>query len=391
MKPKAKNKCDFPIVLVFHSSSRTPWNEAFEGMSAYAKESGWKLQLVEEPIDEVQVDRMIQFWRPLGCIAECGCDVHGAFLPQRFRDCPSVFMNPVVAMPKATPSVVQDNRRIGELAARELAGLGLDHFAFLGFSDYPWSRVREEGFLSLMALNGIECEKFLIPHVGVSWNEVVEGREFAEFLLGLPQPCGVFASNDLLAESALNICRKNNIAVPYGLSVIGVDNDKTCCELATPSLTSIDVNFRQQGYRVAEYLGDIVSGKGSIAGRRFFDLFSIVRRQSTRRLAKKSKAIASALEFIRLNACSGISSRDVVVGFAQSRRRAEQRFRQSIGHSILDEINAVRIARAKELLLVPGFPIEGIAAKCGFKSTAHMRVIFSRATGMSLRNWRKVH
>ena len=391
MKPTTKGKCDFPIVLVFHSSSRTPWNEAFEGMSAYAKETGWKLQLVEEPVDEVQVDRMIQFWRPLGCIAECGCDVHGAFSPQRFKGCPSVFMNPVVAMPKTTPAIVQANRRIGALAARELAGLGLDHFAFLGFSDYPWSQAREEGFLSMMSSNGVRCEKFLIPHLGVSWNEFVESAGFAEFLLGLPQPCGVFAANDLLAESALNICRKNNISVPFGLSVMGVDNDTTCCELATPSLTSIDVNFRQQGYRVAEALGDIVSGKGVFEGKRFFDLFSIVRRQSTRRLATKSKAIASALEFIRLNACKGISSRDVVGRFEQSRRRAEQRFRQGVGHSILDEINAVRVARAKELLLVPAFPIEGIAAKCGFKSTAHMRVIFSRATGMSLRDWRNAH
>jgi len=177
MKPTAK--CDFPIVLVFHSSSRTPWNEAFEGMSAYAKEAGWKLQLVEEPVDEVQVDRMIQFWRPLGCIAECGCDIHGAFSPQRFNGCPSVFMNPVVAMPKATSAIMQDNRRIGALAARELAGLRLDHFAFLGFSDYPWSQAREEGFLSMMSSNGVKCDKFLVPHVGVSWNEFVESAGFA--------------------------------------------------------------------------------------------------------------------------------------------------------------------------------------------------------------------
>ena len=170
--------------------------------------------------------------------------------------------------------------------------------------------------------------------------------------------------------------------------MIGVDNDESSCESAIPTLTSIQVNFRRQGYCAAAYLDDMIAGRAT-AEKRMFDVFSVVRRQSTRRLAHTARDITSVLEFIRLNACKGISSRDVLGRFAHSRRRAEQRFRACTGHSILDEINTVRLAKAKERLLVPDCPIESIAAQCGFRSTAHLRVLFRRETGLSLREWRK--
>lgn len=382
---------DIPLVLVFHTSSRAPWNEAFAGMSAYAREVGWKLMLIEEDVGaRVSVDRMIQFWQPVGCLVEGGCDVQGHFTPDLFAARPCVFMNTVVELPASVASFQHDNRSIGELAARELIAQGLDRFAFLGFRDYRWSREREFGFRSFLSSSGVAFETFFVPTEGVSWNAYVGSREFAQFLHHLPQPCGLFAANDLLAEAALNVCRKNHISSPDDLSVIGVDNDVSSCESAVPTLSSIQVNFRRQGYCVAAYLDELIAGK-AVAERRLFDSFSVVRRQSTRRLAKNTKDIASALEFIRLNACKGISSRDVLTGFVHSRRRVEQRFRACTGHSILDEINAVRLARAMELLLEPDRPIESIAAQCGFQSTAHLRVLFHRETGLSLRDWRKQH
>ena len=385
------NRPDIPLVLVFHTSGRTPWSETFDGMSAYAREVGWKLMLIEEDVGaRVSADRMIQFWQPVGCLVECGCDVKGHFMPELFAARPCVFMNTVVELSAEVASFQHDNRRIGELAARELIAQGLDRFAFLGFQDYRWSWERECGFRSFLASSGVACETLSIPTEGVSWNAYVWSRDFAQFLHRLPQPCGLFAANDLLAETALNVCQKNHIASPDGLSVIGVDNDVSSCESAIPTLTSIQVNFRRQGYSVAAYLDDLIAGR-AVAERRLFDSFSVVRRQSTRRLAQRAKDIASALEFIRLNACTGISSRDALNGCAHSRRRAEPRFRACTGHSILDEINAVRLARAMELLLEPDRPIESIAAQCGFKSTAHLRVLFRRETGLSLRDWRKMH
>ena len=388
-----KRKDNIPLVLVFHSSVRAPWSEAYAGMSAFARETGWKMQLVEDgnlnrPLPE-EVKRMIQFWNPIGCIVECGCDVKGQFSQQMFAECPCVFMNPVSDLAESTASVTHDNRKIGEMAVCELMSQGLTRLAFLGFSDYRWSVEREKGFAQALAPHRVTYDQYWVPTEGESWSAYVERPGFSQFLMNLPKPCGLFAANDLLAESALNVCRKNRIAVPDDIAVIGVDNDVESCESAIPTLSSIQIHFMQQGYCVASYLGELIAGK-AMPEARLFDSFSVVRRQSTRCLAPKVKDAAAMLEFIRLNACNGISSKDVFTRFAsRSRRRAEQRFRFAAGHSVLDEINAVRIERAKELLGMPDCPIESIAEQCGFRSSAHLRVLFRRNTGMSMREWRK--
>ena len=55
----------------------------------------------------------------------------------------------------------------------------------------------------------------------------------------------------------------------------------------------------------------------------------------------------------------------------------------------LQEIAAVRLARVKELLARTDVPIESIAARCGWQSSARLRVFFREMEGISLREWRK--
>ena len=68
---------------------------------------------------------------------------------------------------------------------------------------------------------------------------------------------------------------------------------------------------------------------------------------------------------------------------------AEMRFRQIVGHSILDEIQAVRLEKAKELLSNSRQDISAISNFCGFKTPNALWKFFRQETGLSPSAWRE--
>ena len=87
-----------------------------------------------------------------------------------------------------------------------------------------------------------------------------------------------------------------------------------------------------------------------------------------------------ALTLIRERACEGLRSRDVIACMKVSRRLAEMRFRENRGHSILDEIQDVRIEHAKQLLRISHVSVKAVANMCGYSSEAAFRKIYRKIT-----------
>jgi LacI family transcriptional regulator len=114
----------------------------------------------------------------------------------------------------------------------------------------------------------------------------------------------------------------------------------------------------------------------------------IIRRASTRTYAHYDPEVTAALEFIRRHACEGISSADALTIFKCSRRMAEMRFRRTTGHSILDEIQAVRLDKAKNLLANSQMDMSAIANFCGFSAAKAFWKFFRQKTGVSPSQWR---
>jgi transcriptional regulator GlxA family with amidase domain len=72
-----------------------------------------------------------------------------------------------------------------------------------------------------------------------------------------------------------------------------------------------------------------------------------------------------------------------------SRRLSELRFREMMGHSILDEIMNIRLEKVCFLLSRTDTAIGAIAAQCGFGSDIALSKLFHRRFDMSLLAWRK--
>ena len=94
------------------------------------------------------------------------------------------------------------------------------------------------------------------------------------------------------------------------------------------------------------------------------------------------------MEIIRRKASDGLEPRDLAARFPVSRRLFEIRFREAMGHSILDEIRQVRLERVLAFLTGTDMPISAISDFCGFGSGDALRELFHARMGMSMREFR---
>ena len=389
---KVRTKRD-KVVLVFHSSNRSSWHETLAGIARHANKEGWRLQPLEHVTTRKNIVELLDFWHPDGIIAECGVDEQGLFVPDAFGKVPTVYL--VCDTTRLKPNslrVNHDSASVGWLAARELLVEGMRSFGYFGVEGLFWSEERGRYFAEALSMNGYECETFLRRlDEGTAKGGMAGSRQrLAEWLKSLPKPCGLLAANDMLALDAINVCAEAGVKVPEDVSILGIDNDEVACENVRPTLSSIKPNFEEAGHMAAELLDMRLGSKGSLRSerQRLFPAGGIVHRASTMRLKRSDKSVAKALEMIRTRACDGLQPKDVFAVLPESRRTIEKRFQELRGCSLLDEICAVRMARVKELLSRREVAIETIAARCGWRSTARLRVLFREVEGISMSEWR---
>ena len=98
--------------------------------------------------------------------------------------------------------------------------------------------------------------------------------------------------------------------------------------------------------------------------------------------------VRRAIEFVRRNACAGVEPPQVIAEMGCSRSLANLRFRQATGHTILDEIHAVRLADVKELMLKPTLDVASIPDFCGYASLTDLRRVFKQRVGCTMRQFR---
>ena len=377
------------VILYFQPATKSSAPEKLAGVMEIAEKSRLHVQIIEEPPTTRCIRELIDFWHPLGAIAECGGE-YNDLDTTAFDGIPTVFLthNPNTLGEKSF-AVLHDSGETARLAARELLLTGYEHFAYIPFpEDRFWSEERGTGFSTAIVVNGRDCRTF---------NSTARGtrrqRALVDFLRALPKPCAAFAANDRIASEVLAAANFARLSVPDELSVLGVDNFEQICDHTTPALSSIEPDFRRGGnLAMLMLLAVIRSGKSFRGARiRHFGPLRIVRRASTRLLKRGDPAVQQALELIRHKACLGLTADQVAKTLPCSRRMADIRFAQVVGHTILEEIHAVQLERAKQLLLEPNQLLKSISDFCGFSHPNSLRKFFLKETGLTLSGWRKKH
>jgi AraC-like DNA-binding protein len=99
--------------------------------------------------------------------------------------------------------------------------------------------------------------------------------------------------------------------------------------------------------------------------------------------------VSQALEFIWTRSHLAISVPQIAKQSGLTRRTLERRFQSALGHSILDEIVACRLNRAKRLLMETELPIKVVTYLSGFTSEERLRAVFLERIGVSPTQFRK--
>lgn len=371
------------------------------GVSDWAREAGWAVDVVEGRHFGGRPDfrLWIDFWHPDGLLVDPDY-AHEALADEAARALPTVIWDAAKTpgLPKNCARVVSDSRAIADAAVRELLRAGHSRLAFVpALGDPPYSRERAEAFAASAAAFGHPATAYEAP--GPAADASVFQNGLARFLGRIGGHCGVFAANDPTAALVLKACEMARLRVPEDVAVVGVDDTAEYCERSAPTVSSIRVDIERGGREGAALLASLAAGRaknrrrpGNAAAETgpvaHYGVQSVVRRASTTVLLVQDYRVKSALEWIRLNACGRIDVADAVAAMGCSRRLADLRFRKATGRTILEEIHARRLERAKELLKFTDVPIEEIPARCGYVPGPFLGILFKRATGMTMRQWR---
>ena len=348
------------------------------------------VHVIDEPASGERVRELVRFWRCQGVIIESGSrgeKINSGAL----GTVPAVFFNhDLETLPEHSFTVSHDSRSTGRLAAKELMLSGMRNFAFIpAFSNPFWSQERELGFSEALKVNEFKPQVFLWPkHLR---DNLKKSSLLQRFLSDLPKPCALFAANDTTAAEVISSARLLKIAIPDDLAVIGVDDNVELCEHSHPTLSSIKPDFRRGGNLAMLMLLAVMRDGQKYRGARHltFDDLGVVRRLSTKPLLRPDPTVRDALDLIRRKACNGLTAAEVAKIFPCSRRMADLRFTRAVGHTILDEIQTIRLSRAQQMLLNPNQELKTIADFCGFRNSNSLRKFFLKKTGVTMSEWRR--
>jgi len=386
-------------VILFEASLNPSACDAYEAICRFAMDGfgRWQLHTVEYGIaDEMlksnalakvpDIPELVRLWKPHGVIVECSgrrpqlpLEQFGK-IPVVLLDCPSK-----LSVGKAV-CVSPDDRSIVREAARELLSLGLSSYAYLPYpAQTAWSVQRGREFERLAKANGRTVVRLdAVQGVSDAGERV---RSITCQLERLTKPTGIFAVNDEMARLVVSACGVAGLSVPDDVAVIGVDNDIRLCELDSVSISSVAVDFSELGRTAAQLLDEAMTYLRRHRGSVELTAVRLVRRSSTSRLKCADAHVRHALEVIRRHACQGLSPADVAREMGYSRRFADARFVATLGHTLQEEIHAVRLAKVKELLSKPGVVLSAIPDLCGYGSMSDLCRDFKKRTGKTLRMW----
>ena len=260
------------------------------------------------------------------------------------------------------PNLTANYEKMGAMAADAFLESGFHHFAFFGYRGVCWSDGRRHGFRDRLKEAGFTLEEGdRIRGENYFWS--YDQPKIWKWLLSLPKPVGILASDDTQAAILIETCNTYGIRVPYDVAIIGVDNDEVTCTLSQPDISSVDVDIERGGYQTARMIARMVKDPTYPGEDVVMQPLRLVLRRSSNAVATTDTAVHAALEYIHNNLRHKIQVSDVLQHVPLSRRLLEQRFLKATGVSVYQYIMRKRIQYFADLLLDSNDSITNVAAQ----------------------------
>ena len=376
------------VAVIIHTE-RAYHRKILRGIGAYVHEAGnWSLYIEDQSLQKLPD---LDNWHGDGIILAFGiqsviktaCRMR---LPTVRIEGGSIGYDPASQI----PNFRTDNAAIGRLGAKHLIEHGFTRLAFCGFPFdrmNPWCAERATAFQHCAREHRLPCAIYT-GRVTIVRKWINLQHELTVWLESLEKPLGLLAANDDRARHVLEACRAIGLRVPEDVAVLGVDNDEVMCELTDPPLSSIEHGAASLGYQAAALLDRLMAGKRARKLQTLVEPEGVVTRHSTDVLAIADPEVAAAMAFVHQHSCEPIGVANVVKAVGVSRSTLEARFK-AVGRTIHNEIQRLRVERARFLIATTDLPIKQIAAMAGFAHVHYMTTIFRQSTGWTPAEYRK--
>ena len=146
-------------------------------------------------------------------------------------------------------------------------------------------------------------------------------------------------------------------------------------------LSSVDTNLEVLGYRGAELLDHLMAGEKAPTEPVRVPAAGVIVRKSSDILTIKHQGVARSLRYIWEHGHEPICIKDLVSVSATSRRGMHKAFMEHLGRTPGQELQRVRIERAKRLLVETDLPMRAVASRSGFGTQQRLAAVFRQITG----------
>lgn len=273
----------------------------------------------------------------------------------------------------------------GAYAADYFIKQNFNNYAFIGFKDILWSTYRYKGFNK--QINLIKKQETFCYEVDDFRSEV---KAISKWLHSLPKPAAVFACNDFMARQVTELCLLENIRIPEDISLLGVDNDEFMCNISSPTLSSIKLNFEKHGFEIAKILFKMIRDNAIWPARITVEAVGVVERMSTKHKIIADPYIREIVEFINHNYKQEIDITKLVSFIPLSRRSIEMKFKKEMSpYTIISYITKLRLDFFCHLLESTTMPIKEAAEKSGFIESSNFSTIFKKHRGCTPSEYRR--
>ena len=365
----------------------TEWGDPrfLRGVAGYARAAGWHLAL-----DCIYGHELPWGWQGDGCLASAGRPDIAEFTQS--------LGIPVVELyypqeGRTFPTIHEDNTAIGAMAADYFLNRGFKHFACYRTDTGVFSNDRLDGYRQALGQRGYPVTELLWR--GKRTKKAAQWSERKSWLVReldkLPKPVALFCIDDRMALNVIEACEEGGLSVPHDVSVMGVGNLNLAGECSRVPLSSVCIDFEAFGYRAAELLDGVLDGRAAPEESVLVQPIGIEERRSTDTLALCDPAGQKAVRFMLEHFTEPINSAIAARAAGLTARQLTYITKQEFGIGPAKLLEAIRVRKARQLLLATDYTIEHVASDSGLANRVRLQRIFQRRFKTSPAAWRRAH
>jgi LacI family transcriptional regulator len=216
-------------VAVLIDTSLSLGRDLLRGIVQYANTQGpWLFyhehQVYKTRKEQHELITKLKQWEPDGIIIR-EKKIHEEIINM---DIPLIISSHMQHPIKNMANLVADDFGIGQIGGEYLLKRGFRNFAFCGYKNLLWSKVRYRGFLNKLQKVSLEADLYEFPISKMEKNLNQEISKIGNWLQSLPKPLAVMTCSDQVSQHITEACKLFEIPIfkdlPLARSLHSLEN-----------------------------------------------------------------------------------------------------------------------------------------------------------------------